>query len=62
MKINKTIGIKEEIFIPLKAYCAKYAINLTGLINNLLKDYLEAHKDPSEYMDNCKSRNKNNRS
>ena len=52
MKINKTIGIKEEIFTPLKAYCAKYAINLTGLINNLLKDYLEAHKDPSEYKKN----------
>ena len=44
MKINKTIGIKEEIFIPLKAHCTKYAINLTGLINNLLKEYLEAHK------------------
>jgi len=51
MKINKTIGIKEEIFTPLKAHCTKYAINLTGLINNLLKEYLEAYKDPSEYMD-----------
>jgi len=44
MRINKTIGIKEEIFTPLKAHCTKYAINFTGLINNLLKEYLEAHK------------------